>query len=351
MENPNIILTICIPSYNRATILQTIEVLLPQLTENVQIKIFDNCSDVPVSEILNGYIVDNIDIVRNSVNVGAAGNIIKCFEHCDTEWMWLLGDDDFPSSNAIETIFKTISTYPDVVYIKYNSNLGRIEDDVKVDTVSIGQQEFIHNMNNFCNLLFISSTVCRVQELKKGIKAAYYFTHTFSPHIAFVLSYLASNPNAKSLFSPLSVVRWDTPTHNDTWSFDVVNKSLSDFIYEVRGINERKELFDKINTYAPFTTPFTNKGFKGIIRTIVMSKKFDEEHNMIADYFSSEIFIYWAKSHKTYKVLFKLIFISAILLLLSLPFISNFLSLFIRDKSNIHFYYNRFSFFNKDVRL
>nr|GFA40981.1 hypothetical protein [Tanacetum cinerariifolium] len=200
------LLTICIPTYNRASIATTVQALLPQLRPEVQLKIFDNCSDIPVTEILREHLVDNISIVRNSINVGAAGNILKCFEYCETEWMWLLSDDDKVVSSAIDNILSTIKQHPDVAYIKFNSDVGDIAFDVKEEVVATGQKDFINKANNFGNILFLSSAVYNVQEIRKGIKAAYYFTPTFSPHVIFTLAYLAINPTGKTLFSPASAI-------------------------------------------------------------------------------------------------------------------------------------------------
>lgn len=352
MDYSKAILTVCIPTYNRAEILATVQAILPQLTSTVKVKIFDNASDNPVSEILRDYATESIEIIRNPVNVGAAGNIIKCFEYCETEWMWLLSDDDFPTADAIKNILDTIRKHPDVVYVKYNSNLGKLEEKFTKEVISTGQKEFIYNTENFCNLLFISSTLCKPKEIRRGIKAAYYFTHTFSPHIAFLLSYLAINPQAKTLFSPLEIVKWDTPIHDSTWSFDVVNKSLSDFIYTVQGAEERGVFFNKINLYAPYNGPFAAMGIKEVIRILILSKGSENEHDMIADFFSSSSFIYWAKQLPTNSFLFKLFMISVAMLVLRAPVINDIAKSFVKNTSiNKQYYYNRFSFFNRDYRL
>lgn len=345
------ILTICIPTYNRISIVKTVQLLLPQLGEKAVIQIFDNCSDTPVSELLKDYLTDSITIARNKVNVGAAGNIIKCFEYCETEWMWLLSDDDTLAADAVDTILKTIHRNNDIVYIKYNAiNIGRPEDDLNEEVFATGQQDFIHKMSNFGNLLFMSSTVCKVREIRKGIKAAYYFTNTFSPQVVFILAYLAINPDAKTLFSPARVVQWGLDGAG-TWSEDIVNKSLSDFVFVVQGADERRMLFDKINSYHPYKGPFDKLDFARLVRTVVLCQA-NDEHDMIADYFASESFKYWASNASSAHLLTK-IALSAILLLgLRLPLINKVIRLFLRDHSSRKFYYyNRFSFYNKDFRL
>ena len=92
-------LTIAIPTYNRNEILKAnLEKLLPQVTDECNVVIFDNCSDTPVKEVIeelvNTYPDINISIVRNRYNIGMTANILKCFEQCSDTWLWILGDDD-----------------------------------------------------------------------------------------------------------------------------------------------------------------------------------------------------------------------------------------------------------------
>ena len=102
-------LTIAIPTYNRNELLKAnLLKLLPQVTDECRIIIFDNCSDVPVkdtlSDLLNGYSNIDISIVRNRYNIGMTANILKCFEECPDPWLWVLGDDDEVTDGAVARI-------------------------------------------------------------------------------------------------------------------------------------------------------------------------------------------------------------------------------------------------------
>jgi glycosyltransferase involved in cell wall biosynthesis len=356
------LLTVCIPTYNRASIATTVQALLPQLTPEVQLKIFDNCSDIAVTEILREHLAENISVVRNSINVGAAGNILKCFEYCDTEWMWLLSDDDKVVSNAIENILATIQRYPDVAYIKFNSDVGDVAFDVKEEVVATGQKDFINKANNFGNVLFLSSAVYNVQEIKKGIKAAYYFTSTFSPHVVFALAYLAINPAGKALFSPANIANWGGPAH-ETWNYGLVNKSLSDMVYVVQGAEARKTLFAKINARHPIRGTFKIGALQRLAKllwTAVLAKKQGEQKDMIADYFATRSFIYWAESSGSFAFLFKSAVAAGLIGMLNLPGISHIAGLLAgasakklanSQTNEARIIYNRFSAYNKDFRL
>ena len=80
-------LTIAIPTYNRNEILyKNIKKLLPQITDECRVVIFDNCSDIPIKGTIEDLVEANshidISIVRNRYNIGMTANILKCFEEC-----------------------------------------------------------------------------------------------------------------------------------------------------------------------------------------------------------------------------------------------------------------------------
>lgn len=357
------ILTISIPSYNRASIVKTVAALVPQLTAEVCIQISDNASETPVTELLKEYLSEQITVVRNSVNVGASANLIKCFENCQTEWMWLMSDDDLPAADAIDNILKDVTRHPDVCYIKYTTvNIGNHEDDVKEEVTATGQRGLIQAANNFCQLVFMSSGVYKAPLIRQASKTAYYFTPTFAPHMVIVLAYLAMNPAAKILLSPTNIVAWGPVSE---WSYELINKSLSDMAYVIQGVEERKLFYKKLNACHPFRgshrTDRTVRMAK-LFRLIVMAKAQGKEHDMIADYFSSRSFMYWAQNASSSKFLLKSAFVATGIFILNLPIIRTIASQGLRistnialkghpDKDRLSIIYNRFSFFNKEFRL
>ncbi|RZK28376.1 MAG: glycosyltransferase family 2 protein, partial [Hymenobacter sp.] len=106
-------LTIAIPTYNRnERLARSLEILVPQLSAGVKLVIIDNCSSVPIKDTVEPYLLSNVKVVRNTYNIGMAANILRCFENCDTEWLWVLGDDDPPHKNAVEIIIQEIKAHP-----------------------------------------------------------------------------------------------------------------------------------------------------------------------------------------------------------------------------------------------
>ena len=107
IKNP--LLSITIPTYNRPNqIIKQIKRLLPQLNEYVQVTIYDNCSLHPVHLLFSDDDKKKIYIKRNKTNIGADANIAKCFEECETKWLWVLSDDDFVADDAINKVISQI---------------------------------------------------------------------------------------------------------------------------------------------------------------------------------------------------------------------------------------------------
>ena len=129
-----IILTIAILTYNRSDrIKTTISRLLPQLTSQVRIMVLDNCSNVNVKdhlkEQIGGDVLDKVQVIRHRVNIGGDANFQRCFELCDTPYIWMLGDDDMVEENAVKLILEEINNFKDhdLIGINFNSNCCRVE--------------------------------------------------------------------------------------------------------------------------------------------------------------------------------------------------------------------------------
>lgn len=112
------ILTIAIPTWNRpASLRETVSGLLRQLTNKCRLVIVDNFSTTPAEDVLKDLLAQypetDFFIHRNRFNIGGACNQMRCFELCDTELLWILGDDDIPCPQAINNIFKEIDKHPE----------------------------------------------------------------------------------------------------------------------------------------------------------------------------------------------------------------------------------------------
>lgn len=188
-------LTITIPTYNRNERLnKSLRLLLPQLQHDptfYKLLFLDNCSPVPIAEtlpeVLDSFPDIPYQIIRNKQNIGANANIMRCFELCETEWIWCLSDDDPVLPTAVATIRQTLLDYPDYDY--YNFPYA---DHRKHTYVTTGIEDFINQLDTSANLPWISSSFHRTANMQANLKYGYQFAYSMLPHVATLLMSLGT---------------------------------------------------------------------------------------------------------------------------------------------------------------
>lgn len=179
-------LTIAIPTYNRPEkIKNTVLKLLPQLGEHTQITVFDNCSSVDIKSYLNEHIENlhlaNVNVIRNVSNVGADGNFLKCFEYCETPYVWMLGDDDSPEPTAVEIILNEIELYKDedIVGINFKSNLITRDKPIFLRST----KDLAEKLDDFGNWSFISTSIYKTDAFNKYLYTAMWGAYGMSSQL------------------------------------------------------------------------------------------------------------------------------------------------------------------------
>jgi len=210
-------LTIAIPTYNRNNIFKAnLQKLLPQVTNECRIIIFDNCSDVPVEDTIRNLLKDyshiDISIFRNRHNIGMTANILKCFESCSDPWLWVLGDDDEVSDGAVERILSDIKRHKEKHFITYAWD----EDSFKRkgEKITIGIDQFIDTFETFGAILFLSTSVYNMKKVSKSMSFANFFQTSYAPHL--VMLFMSLGDEGKCVYSDNQIVSNgadDTPAH------------------------------------------------------------------------------------------------------------------------------------------
>ena len=243
-------LSIFIPTFNRNNILfDNLKFLLPQLNSECKVVVLDNCSDISVSTTLKDVQLQypaTINIITNKVNIGAAANVVRCFELCDTDWLWVLGDDDKPDCNSIKTILEHINIYEDSIFINFSSEIKSRE---KLFTTS-KQDEFIELMDSWSNVLFISSAIYKASVLKKHLRVAYHYIYSMGPHFALLLEALYSEKNAHCVFSNKSIVTWVAPSAEQSWD-QIILGNATTLLELVPNEASQRKLAREIISYVP----------------------------------------------------------------------------------------------------
>lgn len=173
------LLTIAIPTYNRNEILKNnLEVLLPQINIDCELLILDNCSDIPVSESLAELLVGYEDkvrvrIIRHRANVGGNENILRCIEHADGSFVWLLGDDDRPDDNAIANILFEIDQNPDALVFNMQLEENKSHENRQKTSILRGGTEYLNFSKSLGELIFISNMILKVSAAHNFLNVAY----------------------------------------------------------------------------------------------------------------------------------------------------------------------------------
>src|SRR5579859_1985788 len=121
--NSKPLLTIAIPTYNRARYLrELLSVLFDQLIDEprVELIVSDTASPDETPELVEEFQMRGLRIrsIRNEMNIGADGNFLQCFERARGKYVWIFGDDDVIVPGGIAAILLHLQTKEyDLVYI------------------------------------------------------------------------------------------------------------------------------------------------------------------------------------------------------------------------------------------
>lgn len=120
----NPLLTIIIPTYNRAAclrmLLEALRVELRGLDGHVAVIIGDNAStdDTPAVAQNFASIWPETRLLRHKENLGPDENFCRCVEQVSSSYFWIIGDDDLPRAGAIQPLLIMLREHqPDLVYL------------------------------------------------------------------------------------------------------------------------------------------------------------------------------------------------------------------------------------------
>jgi len=147
MNNNDVLLSICIPTYNRAKLLKnTLLSIAPQVDifeRHCELIISDNASEDNTQEVASEIIkkYKSVKYFRNSSNLGGRQNIWKVTTYAQGKYIWLLGDDDRPTPGAVEYILgvlKNPETPENLKLLVLNSM--KVRNDFTKSSISWGER-------------------------------------------------------------------------------------------------------------------------------------------------------------------------------------------------------------------
>lgn len=138
-------LTVVIPTYNRAeTLRTTLSFVIPQVVahkDEVHIYISDNASTDNTKEVVEDIISENPDIITyfcQEKNLTASPNFNDAVHRVNSEYVYLLSDDDIIVPECISFMLRCIKENFDVNYFYVNQYVA----SEKMDDVKLWNQNF-----------------------------------------------------------------------------------------------------------------------------------------------------------------------------------------------------------------
>lgn len=188
------LLSICIPTYNRvASLKNQINQLLPQIElfrDNIELIISNNCSTDKTSEYLFALSQENSWITTNTneINIGGISNFKKLIEMATGKFVWLLGDDDSLSNDAVNSIMYILMNYRDVSHVFMNYSIFQGEKCLS-DKVLRGESVYYDNgldlfthVTEECGLGALMFISANIYERDKLLKCSQLLSHYGENH-------------------------------------------------------------------------------------------------------------------------------------------------------------------------
>lgn len=172
-SSENYLLAIYIPTFERAAILRrTLSLLLPYVElfnglsgRIISVIVSDNASSDATSEVARSFSYDFYFYYCNSVNIGAINNFYQSVDICNSEYVWVLGDDDILLNEYLGKLVAFICLHrPDLLFL---GDANRIDcDDVSISGSECGcQLESLFAKHTLTSLAHISRLVYKREVL------------------------------------------------------------------------------------------------------------------------------------------------------------------------------------------
>ena len=230
------ILTISIPTYNRAQELEALlEEILLQVREvpagTIDVLVSDNASTDGTREMVGSMAAKFakcsvvLKYICNETNIGFSRNVINAVGNADGEYVLIMGDDDSLEPHTLPFLLEAFKRHRDgdlffLNSIEYTSNLSRrvspvTTEDVDDELVYGDGVEYIHSKRGYPSAL-VSGYVVRKSAWMSG--APDDFAYSICVHMLTAGRLLLRHSAAVELTRPC--IKYRGGQQNTTWSRD-----------------------------------------------------------------------------------------------------------------------------------
>lgn len=183
------ILEVVIPTYNRIENLKIlVNSLLPHLNPDFSLLIIDNASTDGTDQYYN--LLDNpyLRIFRNKVNLGGVVNMLRCIEFAESEFCWLVGDDDLINIEHMNVLIDKLKKHSnDVDVFHIPSTLKKLQEADNPCLIFNAEVDFLEKFYSLCEFQVMANNIYRVNVAQKYLRQAFQFCHL--QHAYTVLTY------------------------------------------------------------------------------------------------------------------------------------------------------------------
>lgn len=211
-------LTIAIPSWNRLTrLLTTLDSICNQSeSKQVNLLILDNGSDQDYSPIVN-FLREKkqpFRYVRHKQNIGMCSNILRCVEESETEWVWILGDDDPVKDGSLVRVLNAININidADILCFYEVSNSNAVSTN---SSLGLNFQQYLDVEDSLKAISGISENIFRRRSFIAHLSHGFHYSTTLFPHLVVTLAIMSSG--GRISFERSSLLQKNSIEAEDRW--------------------------------------------------------------------------------------------------------------------------------------
>jgi glycosyltransferase involved in cell wall biosynthesis len=183
------LLTISIPTYNRATLLDRQLAWLAHAVRgheaDCDVLVCDNCSTDETPGVVGKWQAALGDILtsrRNATNIGLVPNVARCYTLAAGRFAWTIGDDDPIEDGALAYVLQNIKEHPELAYLNLNSrwydepNRTVVDEryfDIEREEVGLDGKAVIEGYltHRFSGLAFLTAQVYRTEAIQEALRS------------------------------------------------------------------------------------------------------------------------------------------------------------------------------------
>lgn len=125
------LVSICIPIYNaEKTVVNTLQSILNQTYQNLEIIIVDNASTDHTLDLLGKFTDPRMKIYKNNTNIGAEKNFSRCIELATGKYIAIFHSDDLYKPNIVQKQVQAFQDNPSIGAVFTIANLINEHDKV-----------------------------------------------------------------------------------------------------------------------------------------------------------------------------------------------------------------------------